>query len=72
MPLLCYEAFWRNLKQNHESLCLSIVMRPFREAQSKTMRAHVQSRQYHTIVESEQYHTIVESHIRLTKFTLKL
>ena len=31
---------------------ISIGMRPFREAQSKAMRAYAQSGQYHTIVES--------------------
>ena len=37
---------------------LSIGTRPFREAQSKAMRAFAQSGQYHTIVESRVHLTL--------------
>ena len=43
-----------NLGNDHEFISkkyISIGMRPFGEAQSKTVIAYAQSRQYHTIVE---------------------
>ena len=46
-----------NLENDHEFInkkknILSIVTRPFGEAQNKDMRAYAQSGQYYTIVES--------------------
>ena len=38
------------------------AMKPFREAQSKAMRAYVQSGQYHTIAESRIRLTWYHSH----------